>query len=154
MEVIRLYTDGGCRGNGKEVNVGGAGIIFLYGPHRKEYSFGLRNITNNIMEMEACIEGLKAITRKDIPVHIYTDSQYVCNAFNKNWLDRWKRNGWKNKEGRPVANKDRWVTFSSMVNQFDSVTFHWVKGHNGNTHNERADVLANEEMDKLEEVSV
>ena len=107
------------------------------------------NTTNNKMEMKACIESLKTLKKKDIPVEVYTDSAYVCNCINQEWYVKWRSNGWKNSKKDPVENKDLWVEMLTLVETMEDIKFIKVKGHSGVELNELADQLANKGMDKV-----
>lgn len=148
MEKIIIYTDGACAGNQNSENVGGYGAILLYRGHEKEIYDGEINTTNNKMEMKACIEALKTLKRKDIPVELYTDSAYVCNCINQKWYVKWRKNGWKNSKKNPVENKEMWIELLDLVEALEDIRFFKVKGHSGVPLNERADDLANKGMDK------
>ena len=87
-----MYTDGSARGN---PGPGGYGTILMYGNHRKEFSQGYLHTTNNRMEQMAVIAGLEAITNKDIPITIYSDSQYVVRAISEGWLNTWIKTNFK-----------------------------------------------------------
>lgn len=148
MSEIRIYTDGSSRGN---PGPGGYGVILMSGHNRKELSGGYRHTTNNRMELMAVIEGLKALKRHDIPVVIYSDSQYITNAMNKGWLKTWIRTNFKGGK----KNRDLW----EMIHQFSNkitLKFVWVKGHADNEHNNRCDELATEAADgrslKIDEI--
>ncbi|MFC4263925.1 ribonuclease HI [Ferruginibacter yonginensis] len=134
MSKILLYTDGAARGN---PGPGGYGVLLLYGPHQKELSQGFRYTTNNRMELWAIIAGLQSITKKDIPVHIFSDSQYVVNAINKGWLNTWIKTNFKGGK----KNADLWKQYYVLAQQFN-ITIHWVKGHADNPYNNRCDILA------------
>ena len=95
--------------------------------------------TNNRMELKAAIMGLNAVTRA-MPIALYTDSRYVMDGV-KNWMPRWKANGWRTASKKPVANQDLWQTLDEEISRHH-VTWHWVKGHAGNELNERCDQLA------------
>ncbi len=128
-----VFTDGAALGNpGK----GGYGIVMLWGNARKEISEAYLHTTNNRMELLAVIVALESIKKQEIKVHVYTDSQYVCNAIEKKWVFNWAKTGWKNKK-----NVDLWKRFLVVYKSVD-VKFHWVKGHAGNKENEVCDVLA------------
>lgn len=133
MSTITVYTDGAALGN---PGPGGYGVVMMYGPHRKELSEGFRLTTNNRMELLAVIQALKHIKNADIPVNIYTDSKYVCDAINKFWL-----NGWIKKSFKNVKNIDLWKEYINVSKGF-TLYFHWVKGHSGVKENERCDLLA------------
>ncbi|MBI1265960.1 MAG: ribonuclease HI [Cryomorphaceae bacterium] len=131
-EVV-LYTDGGASGNpGK----GGYGAILMYGRHKKELSGAFRVTTNNRMELLAVITGLEALTKPDQLVCVVSDSKYVVDAVQKGWVFTWERIKFKKKK-----NPDLWMRFLKIYRQH-RVRFVWVKGHNGNPMNERADELA------------
>lgn len=139
MSEIRIYTDGASRGN---PGPGGYGVILMAGHNRKELSGGYRHTTNNRMELMAVIEGLKALKRHDIPVSIYSDSQYITNAMNKGWLKTWIRTHFKGGK----KNRDLWELIHHYSNKIP-LTFIWVKGHADNEHNNRCDELATEAAD-------
>ncbi len=131
-EVV-LYTDGGASGNpGK----GGYGAILMYGRHKKELSGAFRVTTNNRMELLAVITGLEALTKPDQLVCVVSDSKYVVDAVQKGWVFTWERIKFKKKK-----NPDLWMRFLKIYRQH-RVRFVWVKGHDGNPMNERADELA------------
>ena len=100
-KAIELFTDGACKGKTKK------GGYAAYLPHKETVICGTENnTTNNKMELQAVISGLKAIEAHIERIEVYTDSQYVCNGANK-WMNNWKRNGWKTREGEDVKNKDK-----------------------------------------------
>ena len=129
-----IYTDGASRGN---PGPGGYGAILQWGNSRKELSAGYRRTTNNRMELMAVIEGLKALKTADIPVTIYSDSQYVVNAVTKGWLNNWVRTEFKGGK----KNKDLWMQYYQLAKKFQ-IRFVWVKGHADNPYNNRCDELA------------
>jgi len=132
MKVI-IYTDGAARGNpGK----GGYGAVMMFGKHRKELSGGFRLTTNNRMELLALKVSLEALTKDSLIIDIYTDSKYVMDAFEKNWIYGWQKKGFKN-----IKNPDLWKPIIALYNKH-VIKFHWVKGHSGNPLNERCDELA------------
>lgn len=140
---VTIYTDGSARGNPD--GPGGYGTIISYidgkgTEHIKELSGGYQKTTNNRMELMAAIAGLEALT-KPCNVLIYSDSQYLVKAFNENWLNGWIKKGWKRGKNEPVKNIDLWKRMLA-AKEPHTVTFHWVKGHNGHPQNERCDVLA------------
>ena len=136
---IELYTDGAARGN---PGPGGYGVVLMYGHHRKELSQGFRRTTNNRMELIAVIEGLKAVTKKDLPVTVYSDSKYVVDAVTKRWLDNWIKTGFKGGK----KNRDLWEEYHELSKD-RQIKFVWVKGHADNHHNNRCDILATEAAD-------
>lgn len=133
--TIKIYADGACRGNQFAENIGGYGVVLLYGEHKKELKDAFKNVTNNQMEILSVIEGLKALKQYDIPVEIYSDSQYVVNTVNLNW----------NKK----ANQNLWEELYNYIGKVKDIKFIKVKGHSDNIYNNRADQLANEAMDAL-----
>ena len=136
MSRVELYTDGACSGN---PGPGGWGALLLYGDHRRELSGGEASTTNNRMELQAVIEGVRVLKRT-VPLTIYTDSTYVMKGITE-WISGWKRNGWKTAAKKPVKNEDLWRELDSVLAGHD-VQWQWVKGHAGNPGNERADELA------------
>ena len=132
--TIQLYTDGSSRGN---PGPGGYGAILIFGQHRKELSQGYRRTTNNRMELWAVIAGLEAITKKELPVTVFSDSQYVVNSVEKGWLKNWIKTDFKGGK----KNKDLWKHYYELAKGF-TVNFVWVKGHSTNALNNRCDELA------------
>lgn len=144
MYVVDIYTDGACSGN---PGPGGWGAILMFGEHRKELSGGEKQTTNNRMELSAVIYSLKAL-KKPCKVNLYSDSAYVVNAFNQNWIAGWQRNGWRNSAKVPVANIDLWKELLELTSVHD-VKFIKVKGHADNEFNNRCDELAVEQSRKF-----
>jgi ribonuclease HI len=149
MKVIHLYTDGGCRGNGREgENLGAIGGVLIY-PEKnvtKEYKRAYENTTNNQMELLAVIEGLKLL-KEPCEVHIYSDSAYVVNAYLQNWIGGWKAKNWTRGKAGELKNREIWIELDQLVNSH-KVTFHKVKGHAENPYNNQADLLVNQAMDE------
>lgn len=141
MKQIAIYTDGACRGN---PGPGGWAAILVYGEQERELSGYDAATTNNRMELQGAIEGLKALNA-DCEVALYTDSQYVQQGM-KSWLANWKRNGWRTADKKPVKNVDLWQQLDALV-QRHRVHWHWVRGHSGHPENERCDQLANAAID-------
>lgn len=140
---VSIYTDGAARGNPD--GPGGYGTVLEYVDskgelHVKELSQGYRKTTNNRMELMAVIAGLEALNRP-CEVELYSDSRYVVDAFNRNWIDGWIKKGWRRGKNEPVKNIDLWKRLLK-AKESHSVTFIWVKGHDGHPQNERCDVLA------------
>lgn len=129
MKIVNLYTDGACANNQSKTNLGGWGTILEYGDKIKTLHGGKANTTNNIMEMTAVIEGLKALTNNNLQVNIYSDSAYVVNCFTQKWYQKWRINGWINSSKKPVENKELWIELIDLVECFKQITFHRVKGH-------------------------
>ena len=141
--LVKIYTDGAARGNPD--GPGGYGTVLEYVDpkgqlHVKEMSRGYVKTTNNRMELMAVIAGLGALNRP-CTVEIYSDSQYVVNAFNQHWVDGWIRKGWRRGKNEPVKNVDLWKRLLKAKEPHE-VSFHWVKGHDGHPQNERCDELA------------
>ena len=137
MEEVTIYTDGACSGN---PGPGGWGSILMYQNHQKEISGGKKETTNNVMELTAVIEGLKLL-KFPCKVKLYSDSAYVVNAFNQNWINGWLKNGWKNSSKEPVKNKELWEELYHLT-KVHQVEFIKVKGHADNEYNNRCDELA------------
>lgn len=143
---IQVWTDGACSGNpGK----GGAAAIIRYTDNMiKELTFHEENSTNQRMEIKAVIIAFKEILKtphNEENIEVYSDSAYVCNCINQRWYEKWFKNGWINSKKEPVANKDLWVPFFEMLTELEKnhkVSFIKVKGHSGNTWNEKVDRLA------------
>ena len=141
-----IHTDGSCL-----VNPGGAGgwaavIETVATGAVMEKSGGDPETTNNRMELTAALEALSAVPEGS-RVALYTDSQYLKNAFTKFWLPAWKKRGWKKADGESVHNQDLWMQLDAAF-AARRVQFHWVKGHAGNERNERCDELARAEAEK------
>ena len=146
ISEVTIYTDGACSGN---PGPGGWAAILMAGGAKKEMSGGERDTTNNRIELMAVIEGLKALKRP-CKVDIYSDSAYVVNAFEQNWIGKWVKNGWKNSAKAEVANSDLWKELINLTSMHN-VTFHKVKGHADNEFNNRCDELAVRELKKISE---
>jgi ribonuclease HI len=136
LNPVILYTDGACSGN---PGPGGWGAVLMHGKSRRELSGGEKDTTNNRMEMMAVIRGVQELNRSSL-VHIYTDSTYVMKGMTE-WIDGWKKRGWKTAGKKPVKNVDLWQELETTLNGH-KVKWHWVKGHSGVPENERADELA------------
>ena len=134
--IVEIFTDGACSGN---PGPGGWGAILRFKDREKELSGGAQETTNNRMELQAAIEGLRALKRP-MRVAIHTDSTYVMDGITK-WIVNWKRNGWKTAAKKRVKNVDLWQALDGVLIGHD-VEWHWVKGHAGHPENERADALA------------
>ncbi len=133
---VTIYTDGACLGN---PGPGGYAAVLLQGKHRKELSGGFRRTTNNRMEIMAAIEALQVLKHR-CTVRLHTDSQYVQQSISLGWARRWQAKGWKNKEGKRL-NWDLWERLLAVCARHQ-VEFVWVRGHAGDTENERCDVLS------------
>lgn len=134
---VEIYTDGACSGN---PGVGGWASVLLYEQHKKELYGNDKETTNNRMELTAVIEALKALKRP-CNVTLYSDSKYVIDSINKDWVYKWKANNWIKSDRKPALNTDLWKELLTLL-EVHRVKFVWVKGHNGNEYNERCDELA------------
>ena len=135
MNIIKIYTDGAASGN---PGPGGYGAVLEYKNHVKELSGGFRLTTNNRMELLAVIIALESITDKSICVIVFSDSKYVVEAINQQWVFGWEKKGYKKKK-----NPDLWRRFLNVYRTFShSMEFKWIKGHDGHIQNERCDQLA------------
>lgn len=144
MEKIIIYTDGACSGN---PGPGGWAAVLIYNGKEKEISGSNKNTTNNIMEITAVIEGLKAL-KYPCEVELYSDSAYVVNTFTQGWIFNWMQKGWKTASGDPVKNKELWQELYSLT-KIHKVTFNKVKGHADNHYNNRCDELARDAIKNL-----
>ena len=148
MKVI-IYTDGSARSNPGR---GGYGAVLKYtNPAGKtftsELSRGYAKTTNNRMELMAVIVALEALNRP-CEVELYSDSQYLVNAFNQHWIDSWLKKNWMRGKNEPVKNVDLWKRLLAAAQQH-SIRYIWVKGHDGHPENERCDRLAVSEAEKF-----
>ena len=134
--LVDAFTDGACSGN---PGPGGWGALLRYRGTERELSGGEPHTTNNRMELMAAISVLEALKRPS-RVRIHTDSTYVRDGITR-WMLRWKRNGWKTADKKPVKNVDLWQRLEAAMSPHD-VTWQWVRGHAGHPENERADALA------------
>lgn len=132
-EIIHIYTDGASSGN---PGPSGIGVVLKYGGHEKEISRFIGTATNNIAELEAIRVGLEAVKRRDLPVRIYTDSQYAFGLLNLGWKAR--------------MNQEQVQSLRELMKGFRDVRLVKVRGHAGDPANERADRLAVEGSRKLE----
>lgn len=143
MKKINIYTDGACSGN---PGPGGWGAVLVYNNIEKELSGAEKNTTNNRMELTAVIMALKAL-KEPCEVVLTTDSKYVCDAINKQWVYGWQKNNWRKADKKPALNVDLWQELLALLEKH-SVEFIWVKGHNGHKYNEICDKLAVSEYQK------
>ena len=144
MEKVTIYTDGACSGN---PGPGGWGAILMCNGNKKELSGGIKDTTNNIMEITAVLEALKVL-KFPCEVDLYSDSAYVVNTFNQGWIYNWLKKGWKTAGGEPVKNKELWEELYNLT-KTHKVTFHKVKGHADNEFNNRCDELARNAIDSV-----
>ena len=127
-KTICIYCDGACAGNQNEVNRGGWGAILEYGKYVREIYGGEKNTTNNRMEITALISALEALTKRNLPIHVFSDSAYVMNCMRDGWYLRWQRNGWMNSKKEPVENRDLWEKLIPYLTHYD-FRFFLIKGH-------------------------
>lgn len=144
MKSINIYTDGACSGN---PGPGGWGAVLVYNGIEKQLSGGEKNTTNNRMELTAVIEALKAL-KEPCNVALTTDSKYVCDAINKEWVFGWQNNNWRKADKKPALNVDLWEQLLELL-KIHNVEFVWVKGHNGHKYNEICDRLAVSEYQNM-----
>ena len=138
---VTIYTDGACMPN---PGPGGWAAILLCGEHSRELSGSEANTTNNRMELTAAVQALQALKRA-CQVEFYTDSEYLKRGITE-WLPGWRRRGWKRKDGE-LKNVDLWQALDSAISQH-TITWKWVRGHAGNSMNERVDLLARQATGK------
>jgi ribonuclease HI len=137
LKPVTIYTDGACLGN---PGPGGYGAVLIYGEKRRELSVGYRLTTNNRMEIMAVIAGLELL-RYPCAVTVYTDSQYVANSIMKGWARKWRNNGWMRNAKERAVNIDLWGKMLDLC-EVHQIAFRWVRGHAGDTENERCDALS------------
>jgi ribonuclease HI len=139
LNQVVIYTDGACKGN---PGPGGWGVLLRSGSTEKELYGGERLTTNNRMELMAVIQALQALKRP-CAVTLHVDSLYVLKGMTE-WLPGWKAKGWRTASKQPVKNVELWQMLDELVNQRGhAIEWRWVRGHNGDPGNERADELAN-----------
>ena len=140
---VVIHTDGACSGN---PGPGGYAAILAFGDHEKEIKGGEANTTNNRMELMAAIAAFEALKRP-CRVDLHTDSQYLRNGI-MSYIKKWKQNGWRTADKKPVKNIDLWQRLDSALAPHQ-VRWHWLRGHAGHVQNERADELAREAIDEI-----
>jgi ribonuclease HI len=134
--IVDIFTDGACSGN---PGPGGWAAILRTGGHEREVSGGEAHTTNNRMELMAVIRALEAMKRPSA-IRLHTDSRYVMDGASK-WMKKWKANGWKTADKKPVKNAELWRVLDAAMAEH-SISWKWVAGHSGHTENDRADALA------------
>ena len=142
-DVIEAFTDGACRGN---PGPGGWGVLLRFNDHEKRLCGGEKETTNNRMELMAVIQALESLNR-DCKVKLTSDSQYVLKGINE-WMENWKKRGWKTAAKKPVKNVDLWQRLDK-AREDHNIEWVWVRGHSGHIENEIADELANQGIDEL-----
>lgn len=147
---VVVYTDGACRGNQSNLNVGAWAFYIAYNGQVYKNCYAVRNTTNNIMEMTAIIQALRSIdpSLRNLPIEVYSDSNYCIQGLNT-WRHGWKKKGWRKSDNKPVENMDLWKELDGLTSMFPNIRFIKVKGHSGNVGNEEVDRLCNVAMDRL-----
>ena len=143
MKIIKIYTDGACRGN---PGPGGWGALILKDNEEIKLNGGQNDTTNNQMELTAVIKALDFFS-ESTEIEIFTDSKYVMDGITE-YIKKWKVNGWKTASKKPVKNSDLWKQLDALSSQH-SIRWNWVKGHSGHRENDIADKLANLGIDNL-----
>lgn len=142
-----IYSDGGCRGN---PGPGAYATIIENESGHEVYQEvdGHDQTTNNIMEIQGVIAGLKFLAQKNdvSSVKIVSDSQYVLKGIRE-WMPSWKARGWRKADKKAPSNLELWQEIDNLISRFDCVETKWVKGHSGHEQNERCDALLNQYMD-------
>ena len=144
MKTVDIYTDGACSGN---PGPGGWGAILCYKGTEKEISGGEAHTTNNRMELTAVIEALKLL-KEPCHVELWSDSKYVIDALQKGWAESWRKRGWIKSDKKPALNPELWNELLTLTHTHE-MSYHWVKGHAENAHNNRCDALAVAEREKF-----
>ena len=143
LKRVVIYADGACKGN---PGIGGWGAHLTYLGNKKEIFGGQYDTTNNRMELMAVIEALSCLKEK-VEAFLYLDSEYVIKGI-KEWLPKWKSNGWKSSNNKPIKNVDLWLRLDEQLNKH-SICIFKVKGHSGDPGNDLADLLANKGVDSI-----
>jgi len=144
--TIKIYTDGACSSN---PGIGGWGVVILIDNDNPVFlNGGMKNTTNNQMELQATIQALKYFD-KPKSLTLYTDSKYVKDGI-QTWIIKWKQNGWKTSAKKPVKNKILWIQLDSLICKHE-INWKWIRGHSGNENNEKADFLARSYIEKINE---
>lgn len=151
MTHVTVYTDGSARRNPS--GPGGYGAILEFTDpsgrlHRKELSQGYVRTTNNRMELMGAIAALEEL-KVPCEVELWSDSQYLVNAFNQHWIEGWIKKGWMRTKTEPVKNVDLWKRLLKAASPHQ-VAWRWVRGHNGHPQNERCDQLATAAADSAD----
>ncbi|MCK5498698.1 MAG: ribonuclease HI [Gammaproteobacteria bacterium] len=142
-DQVEIFTDGACRGN---PGPGGWGVLLRYRGKERMLHGGEAETTNNRMELMAAIIGLESL-KESCRVSLTTDSKYVMSGIT-DWINNWKKRGWKTASRKSVKNEDLWRRLDD-VNQQHEINWHWVKAHSGHRENELVDALANKGIDEL-----
>jgi len=143
LSLVRIYTDGACKGN---PGPGGWGAVLIWKGEERRLRGGAENTTNNRMELVAAIMALEALKRP-CAVELYSDSAYLINAFTLGWIAKWQINGWRNAKKEPVENQELWLKLLEL-NNLHQISWYKVKGHGDNDYNNICDAMAVEEAAK------
>ena len=143
MKKVTIYTDGACSGNPGN---GGWGAVLFYKDIKREISGFEENTTNNKMELTAAIKAIDML-KEPCEIELYSDSAYLINAFNQDWITNWQMNGFRNASKKPVQNVELWQQLIEF-NNTHKITWIKVKGHADNEYNNRCDQLATGEIEK------
>jgi ribonuclease HI len=133
---VEIHTDGACSGN---PGPGGWGAVMRWRGRSRELSGFEARTTNNRMELLAAISALEALKRP-MQVQLVTDSNYLRHGVTE-WLPRWKANGWRTADKQPVKNQDLWQRLDDALARH-RIEWRWIKGHSGDSDNDRADRIA------------
>jgi ribonuclease HI len=136
MKRVQIITDGSCIGN---PGPGGWAAILRHGDKKREIYGSEPETTNNRMELQAAVEGLRAL-KEPCQVELITDSNYVKHGITE-WIHRWKSNGWRTSGKKPVVNQDLWHALDELASQHHA-DWVWTKGHASHADNNRCDELA------------
>ena len=147
---IRIYSDGSCRGNQSDENLGGFGAILEFRGHKKEVKGGMENTTNNVMELLAIIKAFRLIKTDKYTVDVFSDSAYIVNCFSQGWYKKWEKNGFITSNKEPVKNVELWQEYLE-ISKPHKVVASWVKGHAGHPENEECDQMARDEALKIKD---
>ncbi|MFA6859830.1 MAG: ribonuclease HI [Clostridia bacterium] len=147
MKKIQIYTDGACSVN---PGVGGWGAVLIFNNIQKKISGGEELTTNNRMELMAVISALNVL-KEPCSIEIFSDSAYVINAFQKNWIYSWQINNWQTADKKPVSNKDLWEKLLVLLEPHKT-TWNKVKGHSTNELNNLCDEMARTEVEKIKQI--
>jgi ribonuclease HI len=142
-DLVEIFTDGACLGN---PGPGGWGVVLRWREFEKELTGCERDTTNNRMELTAAIQGLETLKR-GVRVRLHTDSKYLRDGITR-WIHRWKSNGWRTADRKPVKNVDLWKRLDACLERH-SIEWIWLPGHQGDPGNERADWLARDAARKV-----
>jgi len=142
----KIYTDGGCKPN---PGPGGWGAVIRFQDHEWTLSGNDPDTTNNQMELQAAIAALTLLqsTHGRCEIELFTDSEYLRQGITS-WVENWERNGWQTKDQEPVKNQELWQRLHDLIHEHE-IAWHWLKGHDGHPHNERADQLATQAREAL-----